>query len=106
MTDEANKETFTVAYTEGTSLTVYKFVSKEECGDWETEMMALKHAMAYVNETFTNFNYRKCEAYASWLDKFNTFVSVWSIDKTPADIVFARESIVAALVSVDWSLPV
>jgi hypothetical protein len=105
MTDEANKK-FTVAYTEGTSLTVYTFDSMAECGAWETDMIALKHEMEGVNETYISFDSRKCAAYARWLVNFNTFVRVWSNDRTPGDIVLAKDSLVAALVSKNWPVPV
>jgi hypothetical protein len=61
MTDEANKK-FTVGYTEGTSLTVYKFDSIEESLTWETDMMALKHDMEAINEFYITFDNRKCAA--------------------------------------------
>ena len=69
-------------------------------------MMALKHKMEAVNETYINFDNRKCTAYAAWLVKFNIFVSIWSYDRTPIDILNAKDSLVAALVSKNWTVPV
>ena len=106
MTDEANKETFTVAYTTGTSLTVYKLDSMAEIGRWETDLMHLKNEMAAVNQNYISFDSPKCAAYARWLVKYNTFVGVWSNDRTPTDILFAKDSLVAALNSVNWTVPV
>jgi hypothetical protein len=104
MTDEGNKK-FTMGYTEGTSITMFTFDSFDESLTWQTDMMALKYEMEDVNETYITFDSRKCAAFARWLVKYNAFVRVWTYERTPHDIVTAKDSLVGALVSVNWPVP-
>ena len=102
MADDDNK--CKLFYMNGIHETVYRFKSLIQCGKWEADVMSLKHSMEDILNTYATFGNERCNAYARWIVKYNTFVLEWTQQRTPDDIVAAKDSIIEALNEETWTV--
>lgn len=76
---------------------IYQFKSAEEIQAWNADVLTMKHVSATVNDAYPEDCPQKYFAFQKWVGMYNVFVHEWTLERTPGDIVAAREDIVTAL---------
>ena len=105
MTESTDDPSCTLLYLNLTRTTLFCFESVEDKDKWEQSVAALKYEIAHINDAYPIVDSQNLTALTHWMRHYNAFVERWTLQKTPDDIVTARDSIADGLQSEGWAVP-